>query len=58
MPKFEIFKAIGGYAWRFKAGNGETLCHSEVYVSKQGAIHAVSVMKQLSGVASIYDLTT
>jgi hypothetical protein len=35
---FEILRAnAGGYFWRLKGANGETLCHSEVYTSKQSA---------------------
>jgi len=35
---FEIFRAqSGGYFWHLKAANGEKLCHSEVYSSKQAA---------------------
>lgn len=37
-PKFEILTAANGqFYWHFKAGNGEILCHSETYTSKQSA---------------------
>jgi uncharacterized protein YegP (UPF0339 family) len=35
---FQILNADGGgFFWRLKAENGETLCHSEVYTTKQMA---------------------
>ncbi len=41
-PKFELQPATNGqWFWRFKAGNGETLCHSETYSSKQMAEHGI-----------------
>lgn len=56
--KFEVFNTRnGGYAWRLKAGNGEILCHSEVYTSKQAAINGVTAVKRLASISSAYDLT-
>ena len=46
-PQFEILPSTNGqYYWRFKAANGEVLCHSETYVSKQGAENGISSLIQ------------
>ncbi|WP_088688957.1 YegP family protein [Rhizobium sp. R634] len=53
---FEILRASsGGYFWRLKGGNGETLCHSEVYTSKQSAQNGVDAAKRLAPIAQVYD---
>ncbi len=55
---FEIHYTPGkGYWWRLKAGNGETLCHSEMYVSKQGAQNGIAAVKQAAPAAQVYDRT-
>ena len=55
---FEIYKAnAGGYFWRLKASNGETLCHSEVYTSKQSAQNGITAVKQVAPGAPVYDRT-
>ena len=48
-PKFEILPTANGqHYWRFKAANGEILCHSENYASKQGAENGVqSLIKNI-----------
>jgi len=33
----EIIRCKGGWYWRMVSRNGKTLCHSEVYKSKNGA---------------------
>ena len=46
-PQFEILPSTNGqYYWRFKAANGEILCHSETYVSKQGAENGIRSLIQ------------
>jgi uncharacterized protein YegP (UPF0339 family) len=58
MSKFEVFGTKnGGYAWRLKAINGEILCHSEVYTSKQAAINGVNAVKRVAAFSQAYDLT-
>lgn len=53
---FEILRAnAGGYFWRLKGANGETLCHSEVYTSKQSAQAGLTSAKRLAPTASVYD---
>lgn len=55
---FEILKAAsGGYFWRLKATNGETLCHSEVYTAKQSAQNGIAAVKQVAPGAPVYDRT-
>lgn len=55
---FEILKAAsGGYFWRLKATNGETLCHSEVYTAKQSAQNGIAAVKQVAPGAPVHDRT-
>ncbi|MGT2441228.1 YegP family protein [Ensifer adhaerens] len=55
---FEILRAsTGGYFWRLKGGNGETLCHSEVYTSKQSAQAGVDAAKRVAPLAQVRDRT-
>lgn len=55
---FEIHKANGGgYFWRLKAGNGQTLCHSEVYAAKQSAQNGIAAVKTIAPTAPVYDRT-
>ena len=42
---FEIVTASGGYRARIRGGNHEIMFHSEVYVTKASAMHAVAVVK-------------
>ncbi len=45
---FEIFNTInGGYYWRIKANNGEILCHSEVYTTRQAAEAGIEAVKRI-----------
>lgn len=55
---FEIHRAQGGgYFWRLKAANGETLCHSEVYTTKQSAQDGIAAVKRIAPTAPVYDRT-
>jgi uncharacterized protein YegP (UPF0339 family) len=55
---FEIHRAQGGgYFWRLKSANGETLCHSEVYTTKQAAQDGISAVKRIAPTAPVYDRT-
>lgn len=55
---FEILRAnAGGYYWRLKGANGETLCHSEVYTSKQSAQAGVDAAKRVAPLAPVHDRT-
>ena len=55
---FEIVRASGGYRARIKGGNHELMFLTEVYTSKQSAIHAAQVVKANAATAKIYDSTT
>lgn len=37
----------GGYFWRIKAINGEILCHSEVYTTKQSAESGIAAVVRI-----------
>ena len=55
---FEIDDAEGGgYFWRLRAENGEPLCHSEVYTTKQSAQEGVEACKRIAPDAGTRDLT-
>ncbi|MFD2648241.1 YegP family protein [Devosia albogilva] len=55
---FEILRAnAGGYFWRLKGANGETLCHSEVYTSKQAAETGIAAVKRVAPTAPVNDRT-
>ena len=54
---FEVLKAATGYWWRLKADNGEILCHSEVYTSKQSALNGINATKRIAPTAVAKDLT-
>ena len=55
--KFEVYKdKSGGFRFRLKAGNGETIATSESYTTKASAMNGVeSVKKNASG--DVVDLT-
>lgn len=58
MCKFEIFKGSDGFFYfRFKAANGEKVAQSEGYISKQGALNGIAVIKQNAATAPVVDLT-
>jgi uncharacterized protein YegP (UPF0339 family) len=53
---FQILKASGGgYFFRIKAANHETLCHSEVYTTKAGALNAIAAIKSGAAGATTID---
>ncbi len=55
---FEILRAnAGGYFWRLKSTNGETLCHSEVYTSKQAAQAGVGAVQRIAPFVQVHDRT-
>lgn len=44
--KFTIFQGTDRqWYFRLKAPNGETLCHSEGYTTRQSAVHGVTAVK-------------
>ena len=52
---FTIEKASGGYRARLFGGNGELVWLTEVYVSKQGAKHAINLAKANAVTAPVFD---
>jgi uncharacterized protein YegP (UPF0339 family) len=55
---FVIDKAVNGqYYFKINAENHETLCHSETYVTKYGAKHAIDLIKNGAADAVTVDLT-
>jgi uncharacterized protein YegP (UPF0339 family) len=55
---FEIhYRAGAGYWWRLKASNGEILCHSEMFTTKQSAQNGISAVKAIAASAPIKDCT-
>jgi uncharacterized protein YegP (UPF0339 family) len=55
---FEILRAKGGgYFWHLKGANGEKLCHSEVYTTKQSAQVGIDAVKRIAASAPVYDRT-
>lgn len=47
----------GGFFWTLKGTNGETLCHSEVYTTKQAALDGIAAVKRVAPTAPIKDNT-
>lgn len=43
--------------WRLKASNGQIVCQSEGYVSRQGALNGVDACKRIAPSATIEDRT-
>ena len=54
---FEIHRASGGFYWRLKSTNGEVLCHSEVYTTKQAAQYGIDAVKRIAPTAPVVDKT-
>ena len=54
---FEIHKRNGQYWWRLKGSNGEILCHSEMYTTKQSAQNGISAAKRAAPDAGVSDKT-
>lgn len=58
MKVFEIhYNSGAGYWWRLKATNGEILCHSEVYSTKQSAENGIVAVKRIAPGALTKDCT-
>jgi hypothetical protein len=56
---FEVHNATGGgFFWRLKGGNGETLCHSEVYTTKAAAQSGIEAVRRVAATAPVRDFTT
>ncbi|MFW5714126.1 MAG: YegP family protein [Brevefilum sp.] len=58
MTKFEIKKASNGeFYWVYVAANGEPICRSETYTTKQSAKHSIEVVQKNAASAEVVDLT-
>ncbi len=56
--KIEIRKSTNGqFYWRYVATNGEVLCTSETYMSKQGAQNGIQSLRDSISRAETIDLT-
>lgn len=54
---FTVERASGGYRARIYGGNSEQMFISEVYTTKQSALHAIAVVQTNAASASVYDRT-
>lgn len=58
MPKIQIYAdRAGQFRWRLIAGNGEIVASGESYMTKDGAIRAANLVKQLASLALLEDTT-
>lgn len=56
MAKFVIKRSTNGqYYWVFVAANGEPICTSETYWSKDSARNSIQVVKNLASTALVYE---
>jgi hypothetical protein len=56
MEKFVIKRSSNWqYYWVFVASNGEVICTSETYTTKQSAEHSIQVVKNLAANAPVYE---
>ena len=59
-PKFEVFKGASAvkdeWFWHLKAANGEIVCQSEGYVSKQNALDTIHAVKKWASSAWVVEL--
>ncbi|MBE7183739.1 MAG: DUF1508 domain-containing protein [Methylobacterium mesophilicum] len=58
MHHFEVYKdKSGGFRFRFKASNGETMFSSESYSAKASAMSAIKSIKERAAGAEVKDTT-
>jgi uncharacterized protein YegP (UPF0339 family) len=57
MIKYEIYYAQDkNWHWRLRAANGEIVCWSEGYVSKENARNSINWVKAYAASAPIYEI--
>lgn len=57
MDKFQIYVGQDKFHhWRLKASNGEIVCWSEGYDSRQGAKDSVAWVKKYAPIASVEEI--
>ena len=54
---FELYKSGNEWRWRLRAANHEIIASGEGYVSRQGAEHAVYLLRQTNMDTPFYDRT-
>ncbi len=56
-PKFQVFKGHDGqYYFRLKAANGEIICASQGYTTKQSCLNGIAAIKSVAASAPIEEL--
>ena len=56
-PKFQVFKGEDNqYYFRLKAGNGEIICASQGYTTKQSCLHGIDAIKSVASGAPVEEL--
>ena len=59
MFRFVIRRSVDNqYYWEIVAGNNQVLAVSETYVSKSGALNAISAVKASAATAPVVDQST
>lgn len=48
---------VPGYFWHFKSANNEIVCASQVYKTKESAIHGAYVIKNNAASSQVLDYT-
>ncbi len=52
---FQLYPSFGQWRWRLVAPNGEIIAIGEAYISKQGAINSINLVRRIASTASIYE---
>ncbi len=56
-PKFQVFKGKDGqFYFRLKAANGEVICSSEGYTTKQSCLNGIQAVKAVAAEAPVEEL--
>jgi uncharacterized protein YegP (UPF0339 family) len=56
-PKFQVFKGKDGqYYFRLKAANGEVICGSEGYTTRQSCLNGIEAVKTVAAKAQTEEL--
>ncbi|RYF76812.1 MAG: DUF1508 domain-containing protein [Comamonadaceae bacterium] len=52
---FEIYPSGTQWRWRLKSANHEIIASGESYVSKQGCLNGVALLKQTTSQTPVYE---
>jgi len=56
-PKFQVFKGIDDqFYFRLRAANGEVICSSQGYTTKQSCLNGIEAVQSVAASASIEEL--